>query len=556
MSDAQQPRPYGQQAGSEQAPTEWIGSQQPPSPAGPDPDAGDDGGGGGGRRRLLVVGAAAAALVLIVGGGVLAFQVLSGGGPQPADAIPDSAIAYARIDLDPSAEQKVNAVRLLRSVPEFEEQTGITSDTDDLRRRLFEEALADSEGCSEVDYDNDIAPWIGDRAGAAAMPGTDVAEPKPLLVLQVTDEGAARDGIEALLECSEEEDEPAGLAFVGEYALLAETQVAADDYAAAAEESPLSEDEAFGADMEALDGEGIASFWVDLDAVVAYTQESEPETAAVLEALGYDEVGSISAAIRAQSDALELVAATTGEAFAVGSDEPAGDVQALPESTLMALGFTGGGDAVDKSWDQLLELEGSGLMSEFGPGTIEEFAAQIEAQTGLVVPDDIGTLLGDEFTLAVDSEGFEIVPGTEEPDLSTLNVGARLRTDADAAADLVSRVQALLSQSGIPFELAQQEVDGGLVIAANEGYSDALADGGDLGDADVFESAVADSDDAVAVLFFDLDKLDELVDRVAGELGEEVPPEISDTLDVLRAFGVSGVVDGDYNRTTFRLVFG
>jgi len=94
------------------------------------------------------------------------------------------------------------------------------------------------------------------------------------------------------------------------------------------------------------------------------------------------------------------------------------------------------------------------------------------------------------------------------------------------------------------------------VIAANEGYADALASGGDLGDADVFDSAVADSDDAVAVLFLDLDKLDELVDRVAGELGEDVPPEVSDTLDVLRAFGVSSVVDGDYNRTTVRLVFG
>ncbi len=553
MSDAQQPRPYGQQAGSKQAPTEWIGSQQPPG-QGTGPDAGNDGDGGGGRRRLLVVGAAAAALVLIVGGGVLAFQVLSGGGPQPADAIPDDAIAYARIDLDPSAEQKVNAVRLLRSVPEFEEETGITSETDDLRRRLFEEALADSEGCSEVDYDNDIAPWIGDRAGAAAMPGTDGAEPKPLLVLQVTDEGAARDGIEALLECSEEEDEPAGLAFVGDYALLAETQGEADDYAAAAEESPLSEDEAFGADMEALDGEGIASFWVDLDAVLGYLEQSDPETAQMLEAAGYDDVGSISAAIRAQSDALEFVAATTGEAFAVGSSEPAGDVQALPESTLMALGFTGGGDAVDKFWEQLLELEGSGVVGEFG--SIEEFAAQIEAQTGLVIPDDIGTLLGEEFTLAVDSGGFEIVPETGAPDLSTINVGARLRTDAEAAADLVSRVQALLAQSGIPFELAQQEVDGGLVIAANEGYADALASGGDLGDADVFDSAVADSDDAVAVLFLDLDKLDELVDRVAGELGEDVPPEVSDTLDVLSAFGVSSVVDGDYNRTTVRLVFG
>ena len=118
--------------------------------------------------------------------------MLSGGGPQPAEAIPSSAIAYARIDLDPSADQKINVVQLLRNVPEFEEATGITSDTDDLRKRMFELALEDSEGCSDIDYDDDIEPWIGDRAARrrdARRRGG--GSPEPLLVLQMSDEDAA-----------------------------------------------------------------------------------------------------------------------------------------------------------------------------------------------------------------------------------------------------------------------------------------------------------------------------------------------------------------------------
>ena len=45
------------------------------------------------------------------------------------------------------------------------------------------------------------------------------------------------------------------------------------------------------------------------------------------------------------------------------------------------------------------------------------------------------------------------------------------------------------------------------------------------------------------------------MDRVATDLGQPVPSEIADTLDVLRAFGASATVDGEYRRSTFRPVF-
>ncbi len=95
--------------------------------------------------------------------------------------------------------------------------------------------------------------------------------PEPLLVLQVSDEDAARDGIQALIDCGAEESESPeeaidGIAFVGDYALLAASQDKADDFADDAEDESLADSDAFTADMEALDGEGVASFWVDLDA--------------------------------------------------------------------------------------------------------------------------------------------------------------------------------------------------------------------------------------------------------------------------------------------------
>jgi hypothetical protein len=71
------------------------------------------------RRRGVVIGAVVASL-LVVGavGAVGAKLALGGGGKQPAEVLPREAVGYIRVDLDPSAGQKIAAFRLLDKLPD------------------------------------------------------------------------------------------------------------------------------------------------------------------------------------------------------------------------------------------------------------------------------------------------------------------------------------------------------------------------------------------------------------------------------------------------------
>ena len=140
--------------------------------------------------------------------------------------------------------------------------------------------------------------------------------------------------------------------------------------------------------------------------------------------------------------------------------------------------------------------------------------------------------------------------------MSTISLGARMRTDADAVRDLIGRVQDLATTlTGTSFEISDADYDGGIVVASNDDYAQALADGGDLGGSEVFEAAVADADSAGSVLFVDFDKVSEVVNRIGEETGAPLAGQEAETLEVFRAFGASTAVDGDYTRTTLRLVF-
>ena len=129
----------------------------------PMPPAPSDGNGG---RAGLVIGGAVAAVVLL---GAAAWGAWSffATGPQPAEALPDSTVAYVSVDLDPSGGQKIEAVRTLRKFPAFKDRVGLETD-DDIRERIFDE-LKDAAACDGLDYDDDVAPWLGDRMAYAAV---------------------------------------------------------------------------------------------------------------------------------------------------------------------------------------------------------------------------------------------------------------------------------------------------------------------------------------------------------------------------------------------------
>ena len=91
------------------------------------------------------------------------------------------------------------------------------------------------------------------------------------------------------------------------------------------------------------------------------------------------------------------------------------------------------------------------------------------------------------------------------------------------------------------------EGDGYAVLSPQDDYRGKLESGGDLGDNDDYV-AVVESDDAQTVMFVNFDADDNWLARVTEDM-----PEVSDNVEPLSAFGVSGWVDGDVMHGLFKL---
>ncbi len=519
----------------------------PGSPGGPPPQSWQQTSGGGGRRGLkaLLIGLV---MLVLVGGGAFAFYQadpfnLFSPGPQAAEALPGDAAFYFGVDLDPSAEQKVNALRFLDKFPEFGDVTGIRDARDDIRKTLVEEAL-ESGDCADVTYDDDIGPWIGDKFGVALMMGAEAeAEPDVVVALETDDEDAARDGLSALAACSGESE--VGVAGVGDYVLVAETQDLADGFASSAEEESLADSDEFSADLDQIGDIGVATMWADVDALMEASGETFDETF-----LGSEEqllsasVQRFAATFRFESDSAEVASTVYGEDM---PDVDAGDNQIvdLPETTAMAMSMSGGGDALLESWDSILASAGEQGVD------VEQEIADFETETGLTLPDDLATVLGDNLLMSVDSESLT-AEAIEAEDPSMVDFGMRMTNDPDELNAVYDKVFGLIEDEMDDVPFSKADADDGIVIASNDEYADELAalDGG-LGDSDAFTSVVDDAADQQFVAFFNWDSIEPQVLDALESDGES--QDVIDNLRPLQAIGMSADVDGNYASSSLQV---
>lgn len=370
------------------------------------------------RKGLVVGGSVVGGLVLLGGAGAWAYSAIDGGGAQPEEALPASTIGYVRVDLDPSAAQKINLLRLADRVPDLAADLDVELGDDTDLKQLLAEALTRSGEC-EIDYTTDVEPWIGDRAAVAAIPGDD--EPSPVLVLAVTDEGAARTAIETGLGCGE------GLAaeqvaFTAGYAVVTEEGVAAADVAAEAEKASLADDDVFAADMKALGDPGLVSFWADMDAVAALVEEGSDalgeEVPGSTDLAALEEYTSVTGALRVGADNLELttLAGAGTDVLAPYAASGRAATADLPATTLAAVAFSVDPDAVDDVWEQLAELADSygDLGADAFEMSNEVSGATTTSNVGLdVAPDGVDQEMYDyclaaaqEYDLGLDDYDF------------------------------------------------------------------------------------------------------------------------------------------------------
>jgi hypothetical protein len=505
-----------------------------------------------GRGPLAAV-AAGTAMAVLVGGGAYAFYRIDPlhlfrAGPQAAEAIPADALAYAAVDLDPSAAQKVNALRFLNHFPGFQDVADIKDERDDIRKTILTDAI-DSLGCDGVSYDDTVEPWLGNKFGFAAMPPAAGSDPEPLAAIEVKDRDDARAGIDTLVDCAKESGDSTddfGYAFAGDYVLIASSQNLADQYAADAADSSLADDGDFQDDMDAVGDPGVASAWIDIAGLIDLVPDAVFDSGVGGSA---DEQGLIdlikskysraAVTMRFSSDHVDIVSAVHSD-DPIDIDHGDNEVVDLPDSTVLAISLAGGGDAVAKSWDDTVQA------ARTVDAQIDDQLKQFESQTGFSLPADLETLLGDNLLFAVDREGLDsstlMANGPED-----FNAGARFTGDKERLDALYDKITGLMSDvAGEQIPFSKADFDRGLAIASNDSYAQTLADlDGNLGDSQNFQSVIDDAADQDVVMFFNWDLVEDEIVQSIGQLGAG-GSEVVDNIRPLRAFGITADTQGDY----------
>lgn len=498
----------------------------------PDSPARAGGGGGSGRRLGAVAGVTLGVAAAVGLGGWGALALLSGGS-QPADAIPASAVAYLSVDLDPSASQKVEAFRILKKFPALETKLDLNN-RDDLRRIFFEE-LQDSGVCAGLDYTADIEPWVGDRLGVAAVPGSK-GEVVPVLALQVTDKGAAEAGVEALTRCTDAGAESLGYAFLDDYVLVSGDHGGAEKLAAEAAETSLADDGGFQKWTNEVGDPGVVTMYASSEAPSHLASMQVPD--------GYQDFEGSAGVVRFEGGAVELEIAGGGRPVGVPTmaEQVHGDIATLPAGTGAALSMSLPPGWVKHYFDQMSAVLGDRI-------SVDDTTAALEMQTGLELPEDIESLLGDSVAVAVASDiDLAALSRSETP--SDLPAGVRVQGDPDDILPVVDKIKANFGRDA-DLLVVESSADA-VAMGFDPGYVQSLLERGDLGDKDSFVNVVPNAEEASGALYLDFDASGGWADQLADILrdGER---EAGENLEPLDALGASMWSEGDTQHGLFRL---
>lgn len=570
MSDNLPPQPPGQPG----QPGQWG----PPPPQGP-PPGWERGPGqpmppqpakGGGGKKAALLGGGVLLTGALVAGGIVGWNLMSGDselleGDQPSQALPADTLAYAAVDLDPSGKQKIEAIRTLRKFPGFVENAKIGED-DDVLKRLFELAQEEEEECTDLTYDADIAPWLGQKFAMAAVDGGEDT-PFPVGVVQVDGEDEARAGIEKLAECGEDEPEEYGLAFVDDtWAVVAETQDQADAVVAGVEDGTLRDDDDFQKWTEETGEAGIVHLYaapalgqvlIDHfdeifglgDAAISSldgSTGSAPEPEIPDEARkAFENFAGAAGTVRFNDGAVEAEFVTAKDSSYEGispSDAGVDALASLPATTAGALGL-----GLEEGWLDVVIGQMEPLFEEELGMSSDDALAELEKQTGLT-KEDIESLGGESIALAIDGsidpDAFRGMSGMME-----VPVGLKVKGDTDKIEAALDKLREAAGPEASQYLLSKSSGDY-VVIAMSEDYLDKLADEDGLADEKVFEDVVG-SDDPAMVFFVSFDAGDNWLDRVVSDLG--APEEVRENVEPLAGVGVSAWLDDDVAHTLVKL---
>lgn len=491
------------------------------------------------RRTAVIVGGTLTAL-LIGGGAIATWRLLAANGPAPEEVLPTSTIGVVTLDLDPSAGQKVAALRAIRKFPALKEAVGVKDD-EDLRELAFDK-IQEEGGCEGVSYQDAVKPWLGQRVALAAV---DLGEeaPTPALVVQVADAEKARAGVRQLLEKCGDPGDDFGYTTTDDFLIVSDSNRHAKEIAKTGADKPLTDDAAYQKWAEELGDAGVLNFYV-AKAAAGHLAElgrqeldgvGQPDAEAMEEAL--DEFDGAAGTVRFADSGLELAVAGGGSEKYV-ADAPVGaQIGALPTDTAMAFGF---GVPKDLAQTTLKQLEDA-----MGP-ELEAQLAQTEAELGLTFPEDVQTLLGQGVTFSLGGEAPESFDEIGSP--GDVPVGITIEGEPEKIRGVIGKIEQAVGAELAELGVASRDDDSTLALASSDGYATRLIEDGGLGDVARFNGVVPEAVDSSSIFFVDFNS--SWVDLLTGAADDA---ELTANVEPLDALGVSAWRDGDVIRALVRL---
>ncbi len=518
------------------------------------PGGSPTGGAGRSRRRTGLVAGAVVAVLAVAGVAYGAYSFLSGGGEQPAAVMPAATIGYVSVDLDPSASQKIEAIRMIRKFPALKDEIGLDA-ADDLRRALFEQAQKDGT-CPDVDYDTAVRPWLGDRLGVGVVRlGDGLA---PVLALQISDQAKAVEGVKVLTACAANGDAPAlQAAYLGDYVLFSDGQSHVDAVAAAAQKASLADDADFQRWTAEAGDPGVVNVYVSKEAPGTLTDLSgliSESPAGMTDRLGqmqqnlldqYEGFEGAAGALRFHDGALEAEFAGAGLPQAFDGLGDGTQVAGLPPQTALAWGanFREGwlGEYLDSMASSLSQLLGEHK-------TAQDLYDEIEAQTGLRLPGDLETLVGHRTALAMDG-GIDFEAISKAADVPDIPVGVVVAGDVAGVKRVLEKVNALLEpDASVTSMVAGERIAYGLDPA----WEQTMLTSGGLADSEPYRRVIPHASTASAVFYVNFDAGQGWLTSFGSFMGGGAR-QFRENVEPLDAFGVSAWKDGDVQHALLKL---
>ena len=439
-------------------------------------------------------------------------------GTQPEDVLPANAIAFAKVNLNPSVMQKVALFRLASKFPKLKvtEKAPIKESMSS----LFTEPT--SKFGPGLDFKKDVEPWLGSQIGVGVFPDLNGdKEPEVGAAIAVTDEKAAKVALDkaiahmnraALLakktalvgeEVAGKAGKPApvkptatgGYAFTNGYVILSDTTAHATALAKAGKAGSLAKSR-YAGDVNKLGPDQIGVMWADMAAVYkAVPADQMAALGSLKEAMkGVGDPtkasGRIVMGLRADASFLEVtgkvidfkgvapVKARTGTAL----------ISTFPTEAWGAVTMTGLGKQVGALYTAFT-AKGDTLGMKSGL-----------AQVGISSAKQIEMLLG--------AETGVMVSGT---DLETSQMEFAVRTrgsDADAALGIVRSALGAFPSGGM-LQAAKVTGPDGIVVGYGPGLTAAISNrsGSKLGGTEAFKQVMPDADKAHFAAYVDLAKV-------------------------------------------------